>query len=362
MLAITITLALPAAVHLLVRYYEQELMRRARATPLVLGAPGNRYDLIMGALYFRNVQLRDVANRHVSRIQESGLAVPVPLHVRFSAQGHPVVGTTLDYLEFRGLRLAAGRLPQVLGEAVLGAAVAASTGLGPGDSLLTDQENLYDLAATYPLKMHIVGVLAEAHGADDHAVLVDIRTAWVIEGIGHGHRDLTADGDPERQPVVQASDALVQYMEVTPENLASFHFHGDEDEFPLSAIIVLPHDQRSETLLKARYSMSETSQLLVPTEVVEDLLGIVLHVRRFLDANFLLVAVATTLLVVLVVWLSLRLRRRERETMHRIGCSRWMVVKLQAGELLLILLSSTILTGGLLVVARLVAPLFIHLT
>ena len=359
---ITITLSLPAAVHMLVRYYEQELLSRARATPLVLGAPGNRYDLIMGALYFRNVQLREVDMRQVHSLQRSGLAAPLPLHARFTARGHPVVGTSLDYLEFRGLRLTEGRLPQILGEAVLGEAAALRLGLQPGDTLLTDQEDLYDLAATYPLKLHIVGVLAGSHSADDHAVFVDTRTSWVIQGIGHGHRDLTTEGDPEQRPLVQASDALVQYMEITQANLGSFHFHGDEGSFPVSAIIVLPRDQRASTLLKARYSLAEDSQLLVPTEVIEELLGIVLQVRRFLDANFALVAAATTLFVVLVVWLSLRLRQRERETMHHIGCSRWMVVKLQAGELLLVILGSILLSIVLVALAVLCAPLLIHLT
>jgi putative ABC transport system permease protein len=38
-------------------------------------------------------------------------------------------------------------------------------------------------------------VLERAHTPDDLAVFVDIKTAWVIEGIGHGHQDLSRETD-----------------------------------------------------------------------------------------------------------------------------------------------------------------------
>ena len=62
-------------------------------------------------------------------------------------------------------------------------------------------------------------------------------------------------------------------------------------------------------------------QLLVPKQVVAETLDLVFRVKRFFDAQALLVGVATTLLLALVVLLSLRLRRGEMETMFKIGCA-----------------------------------------
>jgi putative ABC transport system permease protein len=68
------------------------------------------------------------------------------------------VGTTLDYFDFRGLKVVEGRNLAVLGDCVLGARVAENLRLKPGDSLLSSPETLFDLAGVYPLKMKVVGV------------------------------------------------------------------------------------------------------------------------------------------------------------------------------------------------------------
>ena len=51
---------------------------------------------------------------------------------------------------------------------------------------------MYDLSAEYPLKMRVTGILAPTGTPDDLAVFTDVKTAWVIDGIGHGHDDLAA--------------------------------------------------------------------------------------------------------------------------------------------------------------------------
>jgi len=364
---ITITLVLPAAVHLLIHHYHRDMMARAEATPLVVGAKGNRYDLVMGALYFRTEELTPVTMGEVRRIRDGGLGLAIPLHVRFTARDYSVVGTTVDYFEFRGLKVSSGTLPAVLGDAVLGARVARELKLAPGGAILSDQRNLYDISTTYPLNMRVCGVLAETRTPDDYAVFVDVKTAWVIEGRGHGHADLIKRIRPEveierTKDKVVASEAIEKYAEITPDNIGSFHFHGDLDNFPLSLILVVPNDAKSSTMLKGQYHVSKTMQMLVPTRVVEELMGIVLKVKRFFDMNFALVAASTGLFLVLVVWLSVRIRRGEMATMHKIGCSRMTVFWLQAGEMMMIFVTSVLLTGLLTWVMMLLAPRFVHVS
>jgi len=338
LLAACIALAflLPLAVQVLVDVYGRALTARAEATPLVAGARGSRYDLVLSSLYFKGRIPDPLSMADADELLDSGLALPVPLLVRRRARGFPVVGTTLDYYAFRGLELAAGDLPLVLGDAVLGAAAARELELGVGDSLLTEQGSLYDLTAGYPLRLRVVGVLADAGSPDDRAVFVDVKTAWIVEGIGHGHRaaeteseDRVLARDDER---VVLSAAIVEYTEITPENVDGFHFHGDRADYPLTAILVVPHDAKSATILKGRLRVSPTAQVLVPTEVVDELLGFVLRVKVFFDANTLLVTVATALLVALIVMLTLRLRRRELETLSKLGCARGRVVAILATE------------------------------
>ncbi|MBT3296713.1 MAG: ABC transporter permease [Verrucomicrobia bacterium] len=349
---LTITLFLPIAVHVMIRHYEDDLMARAESTPLIVGAKGNRYDLVLKSLYFTTENPESITMAEVNAVNDSGRAQTIPLHISFTARQRPIVGTSLDYFEFRGLDVVAGTLPLQLGDVVLGHDVARTLNLGVGDTILTDQTSLYDIGAVYPLKMHITGVLAAAGSPDDHAVFVDIKTAWIVEGIGHGHIDLTKTEDAaiilsRKDGEVVGNAAMVEYTEITAANIASFHFHGGMDDFPVTSVIVLPDSAKSATVLKGRYSISPTEQMLVPLRVIEELMGIVFQVKRFFDANFALICLATALFMSLVVMLSLRIRKREMETMFRIGCSRLTVFRLQVAELCIVLLVSLAIAGVL---------------
>lgn len=344
---------LPIAVEGIVTLYGERLRARAAATPLLLGAKGSRYDLAITSLYFRGRVPDSVPNSRVSEVQDSGLALAIPLAIGRTAEGHPLVGTSLDYFDFRGLRFQSGGPPAILGEAVLGARVARELKKRVGDSILSDRGNVYDLALAYPLRMRVVGILDETHDADDSAVFVDVRTAWIVDGIGHGHDDretaspdtLLATEEGNEEGNVRFNAALVEYVEITEANVASFHFHGDQKDFPLTAVLCVPPTAKSATLLKGRYRLDGTAQLLEPTEAIEEILGFVFQLKRFFDLNVALVGVATLLFLVLVVTLSLRVRERELSTLRKIGGSRLSVATMLGLELLITLGAGLVVAG-----------------
>lgn len=335
--AVASTALLPIAVNTLVTRYSAALLERARSTSLVLGAPGSRYDLVLNALYFTGRVPTRLSMAEFTTLAAADQARAIPIHVVHHAKGFPVVGTSVDYFEVRGLAFAAGTPFAELGEAVVGARVARELGLAPGGFLLSDQGSLYDLTMRYPLRMRVVGVLAHSGTPDDGAVFVDVKTAWIMDGLGHGHVDAKAATPNEvlgaKNDRIALSAAVVEYQEVTPENVDSFHFHGDPDTFPLTAVLVEPYDARAQTLLKGRYRVEKAAQLLVPTEVIEEILGFVLRLKRFFDANAVLVSVATVMFLALVVLLSLRLRQREAETLFKLGCARATIARILALEL-----------------------------
>ncbi len=359
--ALTITMFLPLAAHIMITYYERDLVARAETTPLVLGAKGNRYDLILKSLYFTAEDPESVTMAQVNTIRNYAMATPVPLHVSFTARGKPVVGTTLDYFEFRDLDVASGTLPMILGDAVVGSLAADELGLKPGDKILTDQTSLYNIAAVYPLKLNITGILAETGTPDDRVLFVDIKTAWIIEGIGHGHQDLVTTDDEavvleRREGAVIANAAIINYTQISEKNIDSFHFHGDQSEFPITSVIIIPDDKKSGILLRGRYDLSPTEQILVPTRIINELMGIVFQIKKFFDATFALVCVAAALFITLIVLLSLRLRKREMETMLRIGCSRMTIFRIHATELLIVLAASLVTAILLAVLLLMYAP------
>lgn len=351
-LCIALVAALPIAVQVLIGRYQESLVVRADSTPLVVGAPGSRFDLLLHSLYFRGAPARDLSYADSERIAGTRLANAVPLVIRDTARGFPVVGTTLDYYPFRGLVVADGTLPQRLGDAVLGARVAEELGLGAGDRILSDSGRLYDIGATYPLRMRVAGVLAPAGGPDDRAVFVGARTAWVIQGIGHGHESLGADADPalvlrREDGTVTANAAVREYNEISDDNIESFHFHGDGDAWPVTAVVVVPPDARSATILKARLEADPALEPIVPRRVLDETFDIVFRAKRFFDANTILVTASTALFLALVVALSWKIRERERETLSKIGAGRFIIVRWTLFELGIIL----VLGAGLAAVA-----------
>lgn len=337
-LAIFLVAYLPLAVHLVLHEGEQALRMRAVSTPLVAGAPGSRADLTFSALYFLGRPPGAMAHGEAARMRETGWASVIPLHVGHRARGFPVVGAPLDYLDFRGLEVTRGTAFVRLGDCVLGARVAAELGLGPGDRLKTDPENVFNIAGEYPLNMRVTGVLSPRRTADDGAVFVDVKTAWVISGLGHGHQDVTQVEDEalvldRTDEAVVASAALMHYMEINEDNIGSFHFHGDTAEFPIHAMVAVPHGEKETALLLGRYETEDQAvQLFRPIEVIDEVMGVAFRVKRIFDANVALVSAATILLLVLILWLSLRLRRDELETMFRIGGSRGMALRLVSAE------------------------------
>jgi putative ABC transport system permease protein len=340
---------LPMALERLLDESEQQLMSRAASTPLVVGAKGSSLDLVMNSIYFGEEVPETITLAAADTVEETGRALPIPLYVCFRARGFPVVGTTLDYFEFRNLEITSGRMLALLGECVVGAKVAEKLRLTAGDSLVTSPDTLFDLAGVYPLKMKVVGVLAAAHNADDLAIFADIKTTWIIQGLGHGHQDVTRLNDPslilkKSGNTVAASAKLFHYQEINAENTDSFHFHGDLASYPLTAVLAVPHDLRSGTILRGRYLEKDAvHQIIRPEEVIDGLLQNIFRIKNVLDAVIALVAVATVMAIVLVFALSLRLRQREMQTIFKLGCSRLTIVKLLSAEIALILL----LSGGI---------------
>ena len=351
--SITLIAFLPLALQVVLNESEQQLRSRAVDTPLLIGAKGSALDLVMSSLYFDDEVPESINMQAVRLVDDSGLALAIPLYVRFQARGFPIVGTVLDYLDFRNLKVGQGRMFAVLGEAVIGADVAERLQVGPGDSLVSSPDNLFDIAGVYPLKMKITGVLARNHSPDDLAVFVDTKTAWVIQGFGHGHEDLARSRDAtvilkQDEKTVTANAKLMQFTEINVDNIDSFHFHGDESIYPITAILTVPDDEKSAAILRGRFIDNEQYQAIKPDDVIDGLMENIFRIRTVINAVIVIVAIATVLTIVLVFILSLRIRRDELETIFRIGCSRMTTVRLLAAEILIIIVACTLLCAALL--------------
>ena len=349
--SVFLTAILPIAIKILLSQFNEKIVSRADNTPAVIGAKGSSLDLSLNAIYFKSGSVDPIPFGELANLRDQGSAKAIPIHAMFTARDYSVVGTSLDYFSFRGLNLREGSQFTTLGDCVLGSKVADALGTSVGEYIISDRDNVLDLAGQTPLRLNVVGILNDSRSPDDWAIFVDVKTTWIIQGLGHGHQDLSNEDEESGKILSKTEDKIVAsagvaaYIEVTPNNIESFHFHGDADEFPLTSIIAVSQDVKSETILEGQYSGDTDVQFTKPSDDVRELMSLVFRVKQFFDANAILIAISTALLLLLVVLLSLRLRKREMETMFKLGCSKSTIIQLQLAEMLIIFVAAAILLG-----------------
>ena len=323
---ITISIFLPLFTIRISNLARAILTERAQQTPLVVGRKGSPLQLVLNTLYFKS-DTPDVLKFSVyTDIARKKAGVVVPVYNRHTARNYPIIGTTLQYFKVRGLEIHSGATLQLLGDALLGYNAAKNLKLKQGDILISDTKSLYNISSMYPLQMNITGVLEKSNSPDDNVVFVDFKTAWVMDGICHGHKDLrkaeALDVLAREKDNVVGSPSVYEFTKITPENIDSFHFHGDESEFPLTGIIVIPETEKKGTILKANLNLTETLQAVAPGSVIGQLIDLVFNIRKIMSAYFLLVFISTALFLFLIVVLSLQIRKNERQIMQIVGGGR----------------------------------------
>ncbi len=353
-MGLTLTIALPIASHLIISKYGASLRSRANATPYILGARGNRFDLVLKSLYFGDADLDAIYLEDVNQLERSKWGTAIPLHLGHTAKDIPVVGVPVAYFEFRQLAASDGRVDFDLGDVVVGSIAAEELRLKVGDRILTDRKSLYDIAGTNPVNLNVIGILKPSGTADDRVLFTSLETSWLLDGLMHGH------ADPEHSSA-DAHGKGVAYHEVTPENRSSFHLHAFPAETPVTAAIITPKDQKGATILEARYENSDTLQLQECSLIIEEILAMVVQIQTFFDTYYVFVLIATLLFVGLIVVLSAQLRRAELETMRHIGASRGYTIGLQTTELAMIVAMAGVLSIAITLLGLQIAGQYLNM-
>ena len=344
---LAVALFLPAFTATLGQLAQGRLLSRAEATPILVGHAGNEFDLVMSSLFFRGGVRDTVPYVEAEALQAKGYGLVVPIFVRYTAGGAPVVGTSVEYVDARHLQVAEGRRFATLGEAVVGASVARAANLRPGDAVRTDSTNLYDLSGAYPLLLRVVGVLAPTGGPDDDAILVDVKTTWAVEGLLHGHAEVTRkDAVASTDENMEASLSIFVFTEITPESLPTFHLHGTSADWPLTGVLVFPKDDRARDQALGDLAVDTVNQAVRPVTVVRAILDVVLRVQELLAVGGVLVVVSTLAFVGLVLSLSVRLRRDEITLLRRMGAGRGTIAAILGTELAVIASGAALLAWG----------------
>lgn len=358
-LSISLILFIPLALNILTSKGSERMKARAGETPLLIGSKGSATDLTLSALYLRNYKVPQIPYREFSNLESMTDALCIPLHLEYHVKQQPLIGTTAPYFNFRKLNLQQGRYMAVIGECVLGAEAARKLNAKVGDAVISSPTNTFDIAGSFPLEMKVTGILAPSNSPDDEAVFCDIKTAWIISGKAHGHEDVRNLASDSLKVTMQdgeavASKAVLSYTRITPENIGSFHFHGEVGDYPLTAVIAVPPDKKSGLMLRDKLENSDgVTQIVVPSAIMDELLGTVMSVKDILTLAAISIGAATLLISILVFLLSIQLRKREIRTMHHLGASPASIKSILSLEIVLVLAWSVFMTSCYLIIINL---------
>lgn len=312
---------------------ERGLSRDLRGIDLVVGAKGSPLQLILAGVFHLDVPSGNIPATTITTLTQHPLVeTVVPLSLGDSLAGYRIVGTTAAYAALYELPLAQGEWWQKPLQAVLGAEVAQTQGLGLGQSFA----GVHGLGQGGPAHdgeaYTVVGVLQRCACVLDRLVLTDVASVWAVheahdhaapaaastasaakpDGKDHDHHHDDHDHDEDKADAGAVASAIAEpdlsHREVT---LLLVRYRS-----PLAAVS-LPRWVNAQDGLQAAAPALESARLL-------RMVGVGIEVLRGFGLLLVLVAGAS---VFIALYHAVREREPDLAMMRMLGASRGRIAK-----------------------------------
>ncbi len=330
LLLLALGVALIAFLLLLERGLENRLSRDVVGIDMVVGAKGSPLQLVLSALLQVDVPTGNVPLAAVEELRRNKMvrqAVPVAMGDSFGS--YRILGTETAYIDLFGGWLVTGRMFEGPMEAVLGAEVAASSGLGL-DSALVGSHGLTAGGETHAdMPYRVVGILARTGTVLDRLVLTPVASVWAVHDQHHHHHDDDKAEEPDHDhdhdhDRETAGDADGHDREVTAI-LVRY-------ATPLAAAR-LPREINSQTSMQAASPAAEMLRLRA-------LMGVGLDAMRLLGLVLVLAAGLSTFVALAN---ALQERQYDLAVMRALGAHRGRIMGQILMEATLVALGGTLL-------------------
>ena len=310
--------------HQISRAFERDLA----GIDVVVGAKGSPMQLILSGVFHLDVPTGNVPLTAVKELAaHPQVASLIPISLGDSFRGFRIVGTTPAYLTHYSATFAQGGVWAAPMQAVIGAQVAAQTGLKPGDRF-AGSHGLGGGGDDHGATPYVVsGVLAAGGSVLDRLVLTALDSVWQVHASMHeGDTALDAEDKQALEDEREVTLALISYRT------------------PLAAV-TFPRFVNTTTEMQAAAPALEITRLL-------NLIGVGTDVLRALAGVLLLTA---GLSVFIALWSAVRERRADLALLRMLGAPPARVAALLLCEALWLALLATVI--GVLAGQALVALL-----
>ena len=287
-----LTLGLASMTFLLLVGYQLDkaFERDLAGIDVVVGAKGSPLQLILAGVFHMDVPPGNVPLKAVEALKaHPQVAKVIPISLGDSFRSFRIVGTSPDYISHYGATLAQGAVWTQPMQAVIGAQVAAQTGLKPGDRF-AGSHGLGGTGHAHGDNPYVVsGVLAASGSVLDRLILTATESVWQV------HEAATAVDESDKKIMQEEREltlALIQY------------------KTPLAAV-TFPRFINTSTEMQAAVPALEITRLL-------NMLGVGIDVMRALAGVLLLTA---GLSVFIALWGAVRERRADLALLRMLGAS-----------------------------------------
>ncbi|MBI5815344.1 MAG: FtsX-like permease family protein [Nitrospinae bacterium] len=173
---------------------EGRLVKDSGGIDLVVGAKGSPAQLVLSAVYQMDMPTGNIPlslSESVAKSPEVASAIPVSLGDSF--ESFRIVGTTAEYPNKYGARLASGKLWAAPMEAVIGARVARETGLKTGGSFAGAHGVTAAMETHAEMSYTVVGILEPTGSVLDRLILTSLESVWEVhKSHAAGESEITA--------------------------------------------------------------------------------------------------------------------------------------------------------------------------
>lgn len=300
---------------LLSRQVEGALTKNSRGIDLVVGAKGSPMQIILSSVFHIDYPTGNISLEEARQLSRNRLIrKAIPLALGDSYKGYRIVGTNHDYLALYDAEIREGEKWQDKMEAVLGANVAISLDLQPGDTffgshgLANDNMHVHE-SNTY----HVTGILQPQNTAIDNLILTAVESVWAV------HETHTEDSDTAHAKASKAHDVHKEdaNQHITQQGLPQ----GDADaqitslileyRSPMAAV-QLPRYINDKTNMQAASPAFETARLF-------SLIGV--GVNMIQGLAYLIIFIAA-LSIFIALYNALRERQYDLAVMRSLGASK----------------------------------------
>jgi putative ABC transport system permease protein len=348
---------------------EKKMNQDAAGIDLVVGAKGSPLQLILSSVYHIDFPTGNIKMNEAQRLAKNRLVKKViPLALGDNYQGYRIIGTNHDYLKLYGVTFSSGKAWDVPFEVVIGAQIAAKTGLKLGDEF-TSSHGISEGSHDHDLHHFVVaGILAPQENVVDRLVLTSIESVWYTHDEESDSTGTVSDSDGDSTAVAEGQSP--DSTDLAAGSLTDSEVHDDPSEqhdehdkfhlpvaktgFPASvqerevttvllqfrnpmAAIQLPRMINSGTSMQAASPSFEMSRLF-------ELLGVGISLLQGLAVVLIMVA---GLGIFIALYNSLKERKYDLAILRAIGASRMQLLTLIFLEGLMLTFFGAVLGIGL---------------